>query len=195
MPQSVSVTFVFRSHTLFLLIQYLNIWNLSSMNQSGFGTISKMIPNQYWVNEQGYYTDLEARYVTGSSVRKGMFYHAPPSSTLLLTNREILTFKKVSVITMTRWNLHFEASTLVLDSMAMTPLIMNMKREMQRVTLMRRNTKDYQIHLIYMTSQITVMKKGQTTCMTNILRLVFCYLTERVKNKWEKSGSALNRIV
>ena len=83
------------------------------------------------------------RYVTGLSVRKVRFYHAPPLSTLLMTNQGILTFKNGSMIKMASWKSHLEVRNLVLVWMDMSYSLMMMKRLLQRVTLMRSNTKDF----------------------------------------------------
>ena len=128
-----------------------------------------MIPNQFWDDGWGYHKGLEERYFTVFSVRKVRFYQAPPFSTLSLTNQGILTFKNRSVITMARWKPHLELGNFSLVWMSITPSLMIINSVLQRVTLMRGDTKDYQITLRQMTSQITVMKKSQPTLMTNIL--------------------------
>ena len=75
-----------------------------------------------------YHIGLEVLYVIGLSVRKKMFYLEAQFSTLLLKNQEILMFKSGSVIIMDLWKMHFEARTLVIIWMGMTPSLMMTKR-------------------------------------------------------------------
>ena len=114
---------------------------------------------------------LEVRYVTVFSVIKGTLYHEPPFSTILLKNQGILTVKNGSVMTIACCNPHLELRALALFWMDITTLLMMMKRVIQWMTLMNRNTKDHHIPLRYVTPYIIVMKKLYPTLMTNILRL------------------------
>ena len=86
-------------------------------------------------------------YVTGFTVIKVKFYHAPPFSTLILTNQLILTFKNGSVVIMALCKPHLEVRSLVLVWVDMTPPLMMMKRLLKKVTIIRRNNKDLHIPL------------------------------------------------
>ena len=85
---------------------------------------------------------MEVRYVTGFLLRKKMLYHAPPFRILLITNQGVLTFKNGSENTMDFWKLNLEVRTLVLVWMDITTSLMMMNILMQRVILMKRNTKN-----------------------------------------------------
>ena len=79
-----------------------------------------MIPRQYLYDGYVYHIGLEVLYVIVLLVRKESFYLGPQLITLLQNNQEILMFKSGSVIIMTLWNMHLEASNLVLVWMDMT---------------------------------------------------------------------------
>ena len=134
----------------------------------------------------GFTQGLERSMLIGCNQGKGRLYNAPLFRILLMTNKEIILLKNGYVITMDHWKPHLEAMALVLIWMAMTPSFMMMKRVPQRVTLTRRNTKDYQIPLIYTTSEKKVAQKYQPIIITNILWLKLCYLIVMMKNKGEK---------
>ena len=90
---------------------------------------------------------MEAYDATGFTLRKRGLYRAPLISTLTLRNQGIPTFKNGYVINLDFWKPHLEVLTLLIFWMAITTSLMMMKRVQRKVTLMRRNTKDYHSHM------------------------------------------------